>query len=356
MHVYMRVAFVSLFTTHHGETPARVRTRRTARLLADRGHDVTWLCAAWWEGDHDTFSADGITYRGVVAEPSPTRFAAKLPLALREVDPEVVHAVNSPPGAAVSASAAGTLLRRPVVVDWWADREEDSPASYRRVAGGADAVLAPSRTVKTGVREYGAAGDAVRVVPESIDFDLVESAPVDDRFDVVYSRRLDRHANVETFLLGLAELRDRDWEAAIVGDGPERAAVEQAARDLRIDDRVTFLGETPVEDRVSVFKGAHAIARTATREAFATDLLWALACGCVGLVEYQAGSSAHELVEGRERGRLVTSPQEFATAFVEASERPHRTVDDAFAEYDHDAVLDSYLDCYREAVAEQGLL
>lgn len=348
----MRVAFVSLFTTHHGETPARVRTRRTARLLAERGHEVTWLCAAWWDGDHGTFSADGITYRGVVPEPSPTRFAVKLPFALRQADPEVVHVVNSPPGAAISSQIAGTLLRRPVVVDWWGNRMDDSPASYRRVASGADATITPSRTVKTQIREYGADGETVQVIPESIDFDLVKSAPVDDRFDVVYSRRLDRHANVETFLLGLAELRDRDWEAAIVGDGPERAAIEQAASDLRIDDRVTFLGETPIDERVSIFKGAHAIARTATQEAFATDLLWALACGCVGLVEYQAGSSAHEVVEGRDRGRLVTSPQEFATAFLEASERRHEPVDEEFAQYDHGEVLESYLDCYHAQLTE----
>jgi len=350
----MRVAFVSLFTTRHGETPPRVRTRRTARLLAERGHEVTWLCAAWWDGDRDTVTADGITYRGVVADPSPARFAAKLPVAIRRADPDVVHAVNGPPCAAVSAEVAGTLFRRPVVLDWWDDRPGDSPGVSRQAARGADAVFTPSRTVKTRVREHGADGDAVRVVPESIDFDRVASAPVDDRFDVVYSRRLDRHANVETFLLGLAELRDRDWAAAVIGDGPERAAVEQAARDLRIDDRVTFLGETPVKERVSVFKGAQAIARTATREAFATDLLRALACGCVGLVEYQAGSSAHELVEGRERGRLVTSPQEFATAFLEVSERPHCTVDDAFADYDHERLVESYLDAYRDVLTDRG--
>ncbi|MFC6754041.1 glycosyl transferase family 1, partial [Halorubrum tibetense] len=43
----MRVAFVSLFTPGHGDTPARARTRRIASGLAARGHDVVWLCARW---------------------------------------------------------------------------------------------------------------------------------------------------------------------------------------------------------------------------------------------------------------------------------------------------------------------
>ena len=344
----MRVAFVSLLTPGHGVTPARERTRRVARGLADRGHEVVWLCSRWWGGDLDAFEGDGIEYRSVTADPSPTAFAARLPLALRRVAPDVVHAVNSPPTPGLGATVAGTLARTPVVVDWWRDHPADAARRYRFLARGADAVTAPSRTTKTRVREHGADGDDVRVVPESVDFDLVESAGVDERFDAVYARRLDRHANVETFLLGLAELRGRDWTAAVVGDGPERARIEATASDLRIDDRVSFLGDLPRRQRVEIFKGTHVVAATATWETFATELLWALACGCVALVEYQADSSAHELVEGRERGRLVTSPAELADEFVAVGDLPRRAVEPDFAEYDRGSVLDRFLDGYRE--------
>ena len=346
----MRVAFVSLFAPGHGDTPARSRTRRVARGLTDRGHDVAWLCARWWGGDHDVFEEDGITYRSVTVDPSPTAFAARLPFALRRVSPDVVHAVNTPPTPGIGAVVAGTLSRTPVVVDWWRDHPADSVGRYRALARSADTVTTPSRTTKTRIREYGANGDDVRVVPESVDFGLVESAPVDDRFDAVYSRRLDRHANAETFLLGLAELRGRDWSAAVIGDGPERARIESMASDLRIADRVTFLGDLPLRERVSIFKGTHVVAATATWETFATELLWALASGCVALVEYQADSSAHELVEGRERGRLVTSPAELADAFVAVGELERRSIDRDFASYDHDAVLDQYLDTYQTLV------
>ena len=346
----MRVAFVSLFAPGHGKTPARTRTRRIARGLADRGHDVRWLCARWWGGDHDAFEEDGIAYQSVTTEPSPSAFAARLPLALRRADPDVVHAVNTPPTPGIGATAAGTLSRTPVVVDWWRDHPADSRRRYRLLARSADAVTTPSRTTKTQIREYGAAGEDVRVLPESIDFDLVVDAGVDDRFDAVYSRRLDRHANVETFLLGLAELRGRDWTAAVVGDGPERARFESMASDLRIDDRVEFLGDLSLDERVALFKGTHVVVATATWETFATELLWALACGCVALVEYQAESSAHELVEGRKRGRLVTSPAELADEFVAVGGLERRSLDRDFASYDHDAVLRRCIDTYREVI------
>ena len=350
----MRVAFVSLFTPGHGDTPSRTRTRRIAAGLADRGHDVVWLCARWWGAGAETFESAGITYRAVVDDPSPGRFTARLPVAIRRTRPDVVHAVNSPPTPAIAATVVRRLRGPPVVVDWWRDHPVDSRRGYRLLAGGADVVSTPSRTTKTRVREHGATGAAVRVVPESIDFGLVEEAPIDDRFDAVYSRRVDRHANVETFLLALAELRGRDWTAAVIGDGPERERIESTARDLRIDDRVTFLGDLPVKERVSIFKGTHVFAQTASWETFATELLWALACGCVGLVEYQADSSAHELVEGRDRGRLVTSPAELADELVAVGSATSRAVDPEFASYDHDAALDRYVSLYEEVKSENA--
>jgi len=380
----MRVAFASPFTLKHGATRPRARTRRTARLLADRGHEVTVLSAGWWDGDHDEFERDGVTYRRVTAGPAPLRYAARLPVVLARLRPDVIQAVNSPASTAVAAGVAGTVLRRPVVVDWFDDRPDDSPAGARLAARAGDAVLVPSETVGTRVREWGGSADAVRVVPEPIDPDLIADAGVDDRFDYVYARRLDPHANVETFLLALAELRGRDrdpdlgrdrdlgrdqgeggrgecgrakgdWQAAVIGDGPERARMERAAADLRIADRVTFTGRLSRRERVGIYRGAGGFVQTATREPFATELLWALACGCVGVVEYRAGSAAHELLEGNPRCHGVTSPEEVAEALPAAgsgARGDRRAVADGFDGYREAAVLDSYLDCYRGLVGE----
>jgi len=208
--------------------------------------------------------------------------------------------------------------------------------------------------VKTEVREFGAAAADVEVVPESIDFDLVREADVDSRADLVYARRLDEHANVESFLLALAELRDRDWRAAVVGDGPERESAEATAAELRIDDRVSFLGALEPAEFVPILKGAHVFAQTATVDPFSRGLLWGLACGCVGLVEYQARSSAHELVEGRDRGALVTSPQELADEVVAAAGHERETVNEAFARYDHDDVIQAYEAVYEAEIDDYG--
>ncbi|MFB6304925.1 MAG: glycosyltransferase family 4 protein [Haloferacaceae archaeon] len=349
----MHVVVASMRTAQLCETGATVRTRRIAEGLAGRGHEVTVLCAQWWEGDHDRFDHAGVTYRRLVRSPAAGTFAARLPAALADLGADVVHAAASPTAAVRTAGLATRALGVPLVVDWWADHPADTDAGRRGAARAPDAVLVPSGLVATRVREHGASAEQVAVVPESIDWDFVREAPVDRRADVVYARRLDADANVESFLLALAELRDREWRAVVAGDGPARGAAEQAAADLRIDDRVTFLGDLPLSDLVPILKGARVFAQTATREPFATELLWALACGCVGVVEYQAGSSAHELVEGHDRGARVTSPEEFADEIAEAAELDHLTVDDAFAEYDHDAVLARYEEQYRRVLGSR---
>jgi len=352
----MRVAFVSMWTAQLRETGATRRLRRTAELLADRGHDVHVCCSQWWDGHLTAFEQEDVTYHAVTEGPAAGSFASKVPFALRRVKPDVIQAVNTPPSQVRAASIAGTFLRTPVVADWWCDDPDVDGDAYDRAARVPDGVITPSRYVKTRVREHGGDEGSIRVIPESIDCSLVRDAPVDARADVVYARELDEHANVESLLLALAELRGRDWRAAVVGDGPERATAEQVARDLRIDDRVEFVGDVETAELVSILKGAHVYAQTATREPFATGLLWALAAGCIGLVEYQADSSGHELVEGRDRGELVTDPQELADAIVAAAGEERLSYDDAFEPFDHRAVLEEYLDCYRSLMDDYGLL
>ncbi|MEZ3144570.1 glycosyltransferase family 4 protein [Halobaculum sp. MBLA0143] len=347
----MRVAVVSMYTPAHRDGPAVRRTRRVAEGLAARGHDVAWLCSQWWDGTDREFRRNDVRYRAVTQGPAAGSFRSKLPVALRRVGADVVHAVADPPGHATTAATTGRVLRTPVVVDWW-----DPDDGSRKVARKPTRLTAPSEFVRTAVREHGADEDTVRVVPEGVDYDLIRAADVDERTDLVYVRdRIDRHANVEGFLLALAELRDRDWRATVIGDGPGRAAAERAAADLRIDDRVTFLGRLPPAEFVPILKGAHVCAQTATREPFASGLLWALACGCVGIVQYQAGSSAHELVENADRGRRVTDPQELADEIVGCRSVSRETIDDSFTEFDHDAVLDRFTEVYEAADAAFGL-
>ena len=345
----MRVAVVAFETTHRTDRQGVARAESLARALARRGHDVTVFCTEWWYGpDARSWRMDDdLRYRRIDIAPALGSSLARLPTLLAGFRPDVVHATPAPASMLLAAKVGATLARAPLVCDWYGDEPVDDGRMADAARRVPSRLLTPSRYVRARLAAHGVGEERVTVLPEFIDFETVRAIePDSDAPDVVAGRRLDSAANLESLFLGLAELREDDWTAAIVGDGPARAEFEQAAADLRIDDRVAFLGDIPREERVALYRGARTFVHTATREEFPTELLWALACGCVGVVEYQADSAAHELVEEDPRGSLVTSPPEIASEIVAAAELEAWTVNEDYAPYDHDAIVDQYVECY----------
>ncbi|MFC4542963.1 glycosyltransferase family 4 protein [Halosolutus amylolyticus] len=352
----MRIAFVSYETVHHRDTETNQRFQSIVDLLAANDHDVHVFCTQFWDGEQGRLERDDVTYHGVSVGPEArASFLLRLPFVLAAARPDVVHASAQPSGQVLAASLGATMARVPLLVEWYGDGGVADDRATRLAAGRPDWIVTPSELVGTWVRERGADGDLVERIPNPIDLERIRAVEPDERVDVIYARRLDDGANLESLLLALAELRDRDWEATVVGDGPERERYERLASDLRIDDRITFAGALSLDERIAAYRGAHVFAQTAEHCVFPTEMLWALAAGCVGIVEYHADSSAHELVEGWDRGFRTTSEDELADAILSAGELEHRDVDETFAEYDGDAVADRYLERYRALQDDRGV-
>jgi len=353
----MRVAFVSLETVHHHSSETNQRFRTVCELLVERGHDVHCYCTGFWAGDESTFEHNGVTYHAVATGPEARRsFCLRLPFVLAAASPDVIHTSAQPASQVLAARWGATLARAPLVLEWYGDDGIPETRWTRLAAGRPDRIVTPSELVATWTQEIGADGDIVDILPNPIDCDRIRDVDPGEDVDVIYARRLDEGANLESLLLGLAELRDRDWHATVIGDGPERERYESLASDLRIDDRVAFAGDLDLDERIAAYRGAHVFTQTAAHCVFPTEMLWALSAGCVGIVEYHANSSAHELVEGWDRGFRTTSEDELAEAILAAGDLESRTYDERFADYDRSTVAEQYLELYRTLQDDHGLL
>ncbi len=357
----MRVAVVAEemdFPNDVTDNPSR--TAILSNLLANRGHDVRVFCSQWWEGTPVEFTKNDISFYALsdAYDGSTHRFAVRLPAALKSFQPDIIHTTESNPLAVLYATLANQVLRVPLLVDWYDVPSTTDIQQYfrRRAVRTPDAVITPSQLVRTKVTELGRGEHNLEVIPNGIDMELIREVDPESLGEIVYSRNLDPYANLESLLLGLAELRDYGWEAIVIGDGPDRGRYEQHARDLRIDDRVNFVGAQPLERRIGIFKGAHVAVHTATYSPFPTDFLRALACGCVGIAEYHENSSAHELVVQRPRGFRTTSESELASAIQESGSLENLDIDESYANYDLSEFLEQYIELYRQLRSRYGLL
>ncbi|WP_181691856.1 glycosyltransferase family 4 protein [Natronomonas sp. LN261] len=345
----MRIAVVFRDPPPQSERAGARRLRRLATALDDRGHEVTIYCLPWWETSGRRIEIDGLGHEGVTFE-HPALYYSRIPGLLVRHDPDLVVASAAPSGAVLSAWLGARLARVPLFVDWYGDEPRVTESQWLGQAASLPTrIVTPSELQRTRVREYGASETNTTVVPDGIDFPRIPATDPAERIDIAYAARLDADSNLEDLLLALAELREIEgWEATVIGDGPERTAFETQTRDLQLGDRIEFVGDIPREERIAVYRGAHTFVQTARHQSFARELLWALACGCVGVVELQSDSSAHELVERRERGIRVTDLDDLDEAIEASWTLGFRDLDTAFQGFDHAAVTGSYVELFRE--------
>lgn len=155
----------------------------------------------------------------------------------------------------VAAKRAGVpvIVANEMAVDLWKGRTER--AVDRRLATVSDRLVGNSLAVVDFYRRLGVPEDRLEMIHSGIEID--GSEPVADREGVraelgfpadapliLFAGRLAPQKRVGDLLrtLDLVQIVQPDMRAAIVGDGPLRAELEQTARDYDLTERTRFLG------------------------------------------------------------------------------------------------------------------
>jgi glycosyltransferase involved in cell wall biosynthesis len=139
---------------------------------------------------------------------------------------------------------------------------------------------------------------------------------------------LKRHRLMVEALAGLPE-----FDLIIVGEGPERAAIGALARELRLADRVRFLGRVPQDRLPEIYTAADLLLLVSTSEGWPNVLLESMACGTAVIVSALDGIA--DIVAAPEAGCILpeTTPSRIAAAvrgFFAAP--PDRAATRAYAE------------------------
>jgi teichuronic acid biosynthesis glycosyltransferase TuaC len=197
---------------------------------------------------------------------------------------DLIHAHNAiPAGDAVRRAR----IDKPLLVsvhggDVFFTAPRHGELGVRRVFEAARLVLANSR----GIAERSAALGARETRVVHLGADIPEALPGRNSSTVITVGHLvarKRHGDV---IRALWSLRDRlPLRYLIIGDGPERRALEQLAAELRVD--VEFAGQLPHEQALERLRGCALMALPSTDEAFGVAYVEAMAAripaiGCLG--------------------------------------------------------------------------
>jgi len=216
---------------------------------------------------------------------------------------DVIHAHNAvPAGDAVLRTRIGAPLIVSVHggdVLWTADRVRGGRRAVRRTLGRAQLVLSNSSAIEALSHEHGA--QRTRVL--HLGTDLPPTIPDRERHPTVVSLghlvARKRHADV---LQAVARLADVHY--LVIGEGPEREALEKLAEQLGVSERVEFAGQLAPGAALVRARGAWLMAMPSTQEAFGVAYVEAMAAavpaigavGEAGPAEIAAAGGGIELV------------------------------------------------------------
>lgn len=307
--------------------------------LTARGHDVRVLTLA---GGCHTQQADGVTFLGSLDAgliyPGARLRAPALDNALQELiawQPDVVHSqcefsTFAPARRIARACGAPLIHTYHTVYEDYTHYFSPSRRMGRRLAAlftravcaSADAVIAPTPKIQRLLRSYGVQYP-VRVIPTGLDLRRFTAAPdpalrtslgLPDRGPVLlYLGRLAKEKNIAELIAAMPDIPGA--ALLIVGDGPERPALEAQAEALGLAGRVIFAGMVPPAQVPRYYALADAFVSASTSEAQGLTYIEALAAGLPLLC--RADPCVEALIRPGEGGWVYHSAREF-TALARA--------------------------------------
>jgi glycosyltransferase involved in cell wall biosynthesis len=323
---------------------AEKRYHELAVRLAER-HEVHYLTWQFWDGPRDVVE-NGIRLHGVGRAPSlyggdgkrtireAAAFSARLMPVLLRQRLDVIDCSATPYLPLYAAWLGTRMTRTPLVATWhefWGDHWLDYLPHRPIVSRVARALESGSRRlgdVRVPVSPFTAERmglaserDQDLVVGNGVELDAIRRARRHAaKVDLAFVGRLIDEKRVDLLLEAMHALTREypDLRCAIVGDGPERAALEGRAIRLGLGDRVTFTGRVDSTRVWSILKAASIMVLPSVREGFGISVAEAQACGTVPVVVSSPMSAASALVRDGVDG-LICDPTPASLAATLAS-------------------------------------
>lgn len=259
-----------------------VHTRRWVRHFVTRGCDphVISFRPAEIEGATVHY-IDGLEAAGKARYIVHARRVRAL---IHKLRPDLLHALH----LTSYGFLAGLSGFQPSIVSVWGTDVLEAPSLTplhgwitRHALKRAGAITATGLRLAEATLAHTPAGKPVSVIPYGVDLAVFRAAPRPERETVAVGvmSRLSAEKGIEHLLRAVALLRERSVtvDLLIAGDGPSRGSLERLAHELRLSQRVEFLGEVPHDRVPAVLRRFDIFAMPSTAEGFGVSAVEASA-------------------------------------------------------------------------------
>lgn len=194
---------------------------------------------------------------------------------------------------------SGTV-RGPLEREWW------RVLLRRWLVRKSDGFLAYGSAARDYLLSLGADAKRIHVAWNTVDADRFLKLPLprsplpSEPLRLLTVGYLERRKRIDLALeaIAAASRRGFDVELEIAGDGTERAALETLARELRIEERVRFLGNVPYDAMPALYEAAHGFLFPTERDIWGLVLVEAMAAGKACVASVRAGATRDLIADG----------------------------------------------------------
>jgi glycosyltransferase involved in cell wall biosynthesis len=231
-----------------------------------------------------------------------------------------------------------------------------------------DRIVAVSQQCKSKLTALGVPERKITIIPNGVDLSLFDATIVEKKpRQVLYVGRLVRLKNVDLLIRAFATVVGNIPNATlkVVGDGPERPALESLAAHLGLSQKITFTGRTPSYSGVAhYFKESAVFVLPSTVEGESIAAKEAMAAGLPVIATRIRGSGILSAVRDGQNGFLVEpyDPTRLAQKIVQLlqNERLMQTMGAAGRGYvqnvDWSVIADRTFRVYEDALRASGAL
>jgi len=268
-----------------------------------------------------------------------------------------------PSGLALWRAGVGSWPARVLTMHGSDVRLAKSMAPARRlmrsVLAGFDARTAVSSWLASSVMRI-APESPVSVAPMPVDTRHFSVPAVPNRAGILFVGRLNAQKGIADLLHALSKPVLSSATLDVVGDGPDRAALEAEAARSGVSGRIRWHGSLTQSALVPRYQGAAVVAMPSREEGLGLVAVEAQLCGSPvvayasgGLPDVVTPEAGGTLVEPGDIDALASALASLATNPAESAQRGRAAHDRMLERFSPEAVARGYLAFYQQAMAQQ---